>query len=83
MNDWNLEAPWVGREPEEAKEQPKEIPIVKLNKNTAWDLAEKICDEYCKWPSEYKDPDQLWNEKCDHCPFTEFFEKVAKWLKQA
>lgn len=31
-------------------------------------VAEQICDHYCKYPAEYKDNDQMYDEKCDKCP---------------
>ena len=39
-------------------------------------IAEDICDNYCKYPelyaAQYKDPDEsesrLLSEKCDNCP---------------
>ena len=43
---------------------------------------ETICDHYCKWPSEYKDSDDLWSEKCDDCPVMSFLEEVRICLKQ-
>ncbi len=30
-------------------------------------VLEAAC-EICKWPSEYKDPDEMFNDKCDSCP---------------
>lgn len=46
-------------------------------------IANKICDEYCKWPQEYgcqddydSDEDELekmWEEKCQNCPLYQFF----------
>lgn len=32
---------------------------------------EKFCDEYCKYKPEYKDPDDLFRERCDRCPILE------------
>lgn len=28
-------------------------------------IMEYACDELCKYPSEYKDSDDLWSERCD------------------
>lgn len=81
-----IEAPWIGREPPEGIPE-KEIPVrpwwAKEVTGRSVDYAqEEICDNYCKWPSEYKDPDDLWSEKCDHCPVMEFLEEVRTCLKQ-
>ncbi len=46
------------------------------------EAKQQICDEICKWPSEYKDPDDLWNEKCDQCMIMQFLDEVKKCLKQ-
>ena len=46
------------------------------------DIAAEICDHYCKWPSEYKDSDDLWNDKCDDCPIRAFLDEVSTCLKQ-
>ena len=42
-----------------------------VDKEKAMALA---CD-LCKWPGEYKDPDDLWNERCDTCPLLEYLEE--------
>lgn len=34
-----------------------------------------VCDFLCKYPSEYKDPDELWKEQCDHCRLIELLEE--------
>lgn len=31
-------------------------------------ISEDICSNYCKYPEQYKDKDEMWNEKCDSCP---------------
>ena len=38
------------------------------------ELLEVACD-LCKYPGEYKDPDDLIEERCDHCPM---FEKLME-----
>ena len=38
------------------------------------ELCEKLCDNYCKYPSEYKDPDDLFNAHCYDCPMNEVGE---------
>ena len=85
MSDWNLEAPWIGREPEYCEKEPKEhrAKAVPITKEGAESTLEEICDNFCRWPFEYKDSDDLWNEKCDDCVVREFMEGVAKCLKQA
>ena len=45
-------------------------------------VQEELCDHYCKWPGEYKDCDDLWDEKCDSCPIIAFFDEVSTCLKQ-
>lgn len=37
-------------------------------------IMEIACD-LCKWPGEYKDPDDLWNERCDRCTLMEYLEQ--------
>ncbi|MEE1048208.1 MAG: hypothetical protein U0M60_12395 [Clostridia bacterium] len=34
------------------------------------EVIQKMCDEYCKYPEQYKgeDEDKLYEEKCDNCP---------------
>lgn len=35
------------------------------------EVKQEMCDRYCKWPAEYGDrDDDLWKEKCDHCPLS-------------
>ena len=38
-------------------------------------IMEYACDELCKWPSEYKDSDDLWSERCDRCKLRELLEE--------
>ena len=40
-------------------------------------IMETVCD-LCKWPSEYKDPDDLWNRKCDSCPVAEALNRLKE-----
>ena len=37
-------------------------------------IMEYVCDNLCRFPAEYKDPDDLWNEQCDHCRLMELLE---------
>ena len=30
-------------------------------------MAEDFCDNYCKWPGECKDEDELNEKHCDNC----------------
>lgn len=30
-------------------------------------VAEKFCDEYCRWPHECKDENELHEKHCDSC----------------
>jgi hypothetical protein len=34
------------------------------------EVVESICDEYCKYPEQYKgdNEDDLYSEHCDKCP---------------
>ena len=34
-------------------------------------LIYEYCDNYCQWASEYKDPDDLFKERCDTCRLME------------
>lgn len=38
-------------------------------------IMELACD-LCKWPGEYKDPDDLWRERCDTCTLLEYLEGI-------
>lgn len=31
-------------------------------------VAREICDHYCKYPEIYDDIDEMFEEKCQHCP---------------
>ena len=35
------------------------------------DIQEVVCTELCKYPSEYKDPDDMEKEQCSICPLAE------------
>lgn len=42
------------------------------------DVAERICDGYCKWPEACSEGDEdaamdALNEHCDSCPLNQFF----------
>ncbi len=37
-------------------------------------IMELACD-LCRWPGEYKDPDALWEQKCDTCPLLAYLEE--------
>lgn len=32
------------------------------------EIAEQICDNYCKYIEKYSDYEKLVEEKCEHCP---------------
>lgn len=44
-------------------------------------IANRICDDYCKWPQEYgcqdnydsEEFEKLYEEKCQNCPLYQFF----------
>ena len=38
-------------------------------------IMEYVCDNLCRYPSEYKDPDELWSERCDRCRLIELLEE--------
>lgn len=40
-------------------------------------LAESVCG-FCKWKSEYKDPDDLEKEQCSRCKIFEMAEEVKE-----
>ena len=42
---------------------------------TIEELKEYVCDNLCRFPSEYKDPDDLWKKQCDHCRLRELLEE--------
>ena len=62
--------------------QPQPWWTKEITKRSVETVQEEICDHYCKWPSEYKDSDDLWNEKCDYCPIRAFLDEVSTCLKQ-
>jgi len=34
------------------------------------EIANDFCDNYCKYPLEYTDEDQMIEERCEKCPIT-------------
>lgn len=48
-----------------------EKPIVIMLEERIEKVTLQMCEHYCKWPAQYKDPDVLMNEKCEHCPLCE------------
>lgn len=32
------------------------------------EVKKNICDNYCKYPSEYTDQEQMIEERCENCP---------------
>jgi len=44
-------------------------------------LCEKVC-EFCKWKSEYKDPDDLEKEQCSICQIFETAEEIKEEIDQ-
>lgn len=38
-------------------------------------IKEIVCDRLCMWPGQYKDSDDLWNERCDRCPLLEVLDE--------
>ena len=69
-------------EPQIREIQPQPWWTKEITKRSVETVQEEICDHYCKWPSEYKDSDDLWSEKCDDCPVMGFLEEVRICLKQ-
>lgn len=43
--------------------------------NNTEELIAYVCANLCKYPGEYKDPDDLWNKRCEHCPLTDYTEE--------
>ena len=41
--------------------------VVKIEYSRLIDVTAKICDEYCKWPFNTENQEQL-NRFCDECP---------------
>lgn len=35
---------------------------------------EEFCDDYCRYPACYKDPDELFEGRCQECPFIREFK---------
>ena len=50
------------------------VPEPKTIERRVEKVREFVCDNLCKYPPEYKDPDDLWNERCDTCPLGEMLE---------
>lgn len=69
-------------EPQIREIQPQPWWTKEITKRSVETAQEELCDHYCKWPSEYKDTDDLWDEKCDRCPIIAFFDEVSTCLKQ-
>lgn len=39
------------------------------------EITSAICDNYCKWPSQYhsdEDTERMWDEHCNDCPLMRF-----------
>lgn len=51
-----------------------------MNEKLIEELLEIACD-LCKFPSEYKDPDDPIEERCDHCPMFEKLMEVNQCTK--
>lgn len=54
------------------------MPNPTIEANIKWraeQIMEYVCDNLCRYPSEYKDPDDLWNEQCDHCKLRKLLEE--------
>jgi len=45
---------------------------------TIEELKEYACDHLCRFPSEYKDPDYLIRERCDHCKLAEGLDDLEE-----
>ena len=44
-------------------------------------LSEKVC-EFCKWKSEYKDPDDLEKNQCSICEIFEMADDIKEEIDQ-
>jgi len=44
-------------------------------------IAERVCT-FCKWKSEYKDPDDLEKAKCSTCKIFEMVEDVKEEIDE-
>lgn len=42
------------------------------------EIMEAVCD-LCKWPSEFKDQDDLWMHKCENCRVLQLLEEVTDY----
>ena len=47
----------------------------KYDRERTEQIMEYACDELCRFPAEYKDPDELWSERCDRCRLRELLEE--------
>ena len=45
-----------------------EKPIVSMLEERIEMVTQQMCEHYCKWTSQYKDPDELMKDKCENCP---------------
>jgi hypothetical protein len=45
-----------------------EKPIVIMLEERIEKVTQQMCEHYCKWTSQYKDPDELMKDKCENCP---------------
>ena len=93
MNDRDLEAPWAGESydryygfPEKQQDDDYFITVHdEKEEHTQVDekldrILELCCDRICKWPSEYKDPDDLWDARCDSCSVADALDKLREDL---
>lgn len=54
----------------------KEVsPAWKYDKERVEEILAYVCDNLCRYPAEYKDPDELWNGQCDYCRLRELLEE--------
>lgn len=63
-------------QPEITVPEVKEAPLITAQRIE--NLEDTMCSELCRWPYEYKDQDDLWSDKCDHCEILAFLEEVRE-----
>ena len=55
----------------ETRKESGKMGIINDIESKLEEVKQEMCDRYCKWPAEYGDrDDDLWKEKCDHCPLS-------------
>ena len=62
--------------PEITAPEVEAVPVITAQRMV--NLLDTLCSDLCRWPYEYKDPDVMWNEKCDNCEVAMFLNEVLE-----